>query len=131
MSQTPEEVAALFQSRLGIGKVVPEPNENGGDDEDDEATVAARLTDEERTFRTDKLKEVLATLQNYWAAGDERSFEELAAIAAKIGDGARERKFCFCFFYVILNSFVFLKQNQMIICKHQHILPRIKATMQK
>ncbi|ROW07510.1 hypothetical protein VPNG_07106 [Cytospora leucostoma] len=71
---TPEDIEELFKRTEGV--VLPE------DRDEDEVT----LTDEEKSYRIDKLRGVLLEAQNAWASGS----EDLDRIAEKLGDGSRK-----------------------------------------
>ncbi|KAK3942673.1 hypothetical protein QBC46DRAFT_425822 [Diplogelasinospora grovesii] len=72
MARTPEEIAALFQTTSGT------PLNGSAED--------GVITEEEKIWRTGKLRDVLITAQQAWLTGS----EDLDLIAEKIADGARD-----------------------------------------
>jgi hypothetical protein len=73
---TPEEIEQLFQR--GSEKV-PALSSNEDDD---------TISDEEKQWRTDKLKDVLLVVQQDWLSGSDR----IDRIVATLATGARDRK---------------------------------------
>ncbi|KAK3332298.1 hypothetical protein B0T19DRAFT_415253 [Cercophora scortea] len=81
-SRSPEDIELFFKSRIGIGHVPPPSTEEEMDEYDEDA-----ITDEEKAWRTERVKELLAEAEQVWVMGAQ---EELAGIAEKIADGARD-----------------------------------------
>jgi hypothetical protein len=77
MARTPEEVEALFRTQHVPGHLGPQLN---GADED------GIITEEERTWRVLKLKEVLVTARQAWDTND----DVLDLITEKLADGSRD-----------------------------------------